>query len=179
MRAHYRRRCRCRHRRVECVCLIITTRPAGPRSSPFDAQVTHERGPEYPGGCVETTPGGTLERCNTIALELANHPLVRHNGTALLITHGCPSTHMVKSLCPTPGGIYLPDYADIKVSPRPPACRGTMRQNLGWHGWVLVPESHVLPPSNSPPPLAGVFAAAQAGNYDGPPLQYTATTALK
>lgn len=94
--------------------------------------VTHERGPEYPGGCIETTPGGTLERCNTIALELANHPRVRHNGTAILITHGCPSTHMVKSLCPRPGGMYLPEYADIK-----------------------------------------------AGNYDGPPLQYTATTALK
>mmetsp|Transcript_2779 Transcript_2779/g.5619 ORF Transcript_2779/g.5619 Transcript_2779/m.5619 type:complete len:396 (+) Transcript_2779:370-1557(+) len=94
--------------------------------------VTHERGPVYPGGCVETTPGGTLERCNTIALELANHPLVRPNGTALIITHGNPSTHMVKSLCPRPGGIHLPDYADIK-----------------------------------------------AGNYDGPPLQYTACTALK
>jgi hypothetical protein len=65
-------------------------------------------------------------------LELANHPLVRNMGTALLVTHGCPSTHMVKSLQPRPGGMYLPDYADIK-----------------------------------------------AGNYDGPPLQYTATTALK
>jgi len=94
--------------------------------------VTHERGPVYPGGCIETTPGGTLARCNTIALELSNHPLVRNRGTALLVTHGCPSTHMVKSLCPRPGGMYLPDYADIK-----------------------------------------------AGNYDGPPLQYTATTALK
>lgn len=95
-------------------------------------QVTFARGPVYPGGCVETTPGGTLQRVNTIALELSNHPLVRNHGTAILITHGCPSTHMVKSLCPRPGGMYLPDYADIK-----------------------------------------------AGNYDGPPLQYTATTALK
>ena len=77
--------------------------------------VTHERGPVYPGGCIETTPGGTEARCNTIALEIANHPLVRNGGTALLITHGCPSTHMVKSLCPNPGGKYLPDYADIKV----------------------------------------------------------------
>jgi hypothetical protein len=94
--------------------------------------VTHERGPVYPGGCVETTPGGTLNRVNTIALELANHPLVRNLGTAILVTHGCPSTHMVKSLQPRPGGMYLPDYADIK-----------------------------------------------AGNYDGPPLQYTACTALK
>lgn len=95
-------------------------------------QVSHERGPEYPGGCVETTRGGTLLRCQTIALELASHPLVRARGTALLITHGHPSVHMVKSLCPRPGGIYLPQYDDIK-----------------------------------------------AGNYDGPPLQYTATTALK
>ena len=42
---------------------------------------------------METTPGGTLARCSSIALELANHPLVRDQGTALLVTHGCPSTH--------------------------------------------------------------------------------------
>jgi len=83
-------------------------------------QVTHERGPVYPGGCVETTPGGTLLRVNTIALELSNHPLVRNHGSAILITHGCPSTHMVKSLCPRPGGMYLPDYADIKVTRNAP-----------------------------------------------------------
>jgi hypothetical protein len=32
-------------------------------------KVTHERGPEYPGGCIETTPGGTLNRVNTIGKE--------------------------------------------------------------------------------------------------------------
>ena len=40
-------------------------------------EVTFRRGETYPGGCVETTPGGTLARCSSIALELANHPLVR------------------------------------------------------------------------------------------------------
>jgi hypothetical protein len=73
-----------------------------------------------------------VERYRNITLELADHPLVRPNGTAILVTHGCPATHMVKSLCHSPGGISLPSHEDIK-----------------------------------------------AGNYQGPPLQYTATTALK
>ena len=93
--------------------------------------MTFKRGPTYPGGCEETTPGGTLSRCNSIALELADHPLIRDGGTGLLVTHGCPSTHMVRSLCARPGGVELPPYADIK-----------------------------------------------AGHYSGPPLQYTACTAM-
>ena len=40
---------------------------------------------------------------------------MRHGGTALLVTHGCPSTHMVRSLCAAPGGELLPDYAAIKA----------------------------------------------------------------
>ena len=42
--------------------------------------VRFERGPAYPGGCVEV--GCTEERVATIALELADHPLVRERGTA-------------------------------------------------------------------------------------------------
>ena len=74
--------------------------------------VRFERGPAYPGGCVEV--GCTEERVATIALELADHPLVRERGTALLVTHGRPSAEMVRALCPGPGGEPLPTYAAIK-----------------------------------------------------------------
>ena len=80
----------------------------------------------------EASTAESVARYHAVALELSSHPLVRDGGTALLVTHGRPSTHMVRALAPSPGGIFLPDYQDIK-----------------------------------------------AGNYDGPPLQYTATTALR
>ena len=92
--------------------------------------VKFERGAVYPGGCVEQ--GSTEARVATIALEIADHPLVRNGGTALLVTHGKPSTEMVRALNPAPGGTPLPPYDAIK-----------------------------------------------AGHYDGPPLQYTATTAMR
>ena len=92
--------------------------------------VKFKRGPVYPGGCIEE--GDTESRVATISLEIADHPLVREGGTALLITHGKPSTEMVRALNPAPGGTALPPYDSIK-----------------------------------------------AGHYDGPPLQYTATTAMK
>ena len=92
--------------------------------------VKFERGPAYPGGCVEV--GCTEERVATIALELADHPLVRERGTALLVTHGRPSAEMVRALCPEPGGEPLPTYGAIK-----------------------------------------------RGHWAGPPIQYTATTALR
>ena len=43
---------------------------------------------------------------------------MREGGTAIVVTHGCPSTHMVKSLCPQPGGLTLPEYPQIKVKSR-------------------------------------------------------------
>ena len=91
--------------------------------------VRFRRGATYPGGCVEV--GCTDARVSTIALEIAEHPLVRGGGTALLITHGRPSTEMVRSLNPNVGGKPLPTYGAIKK-----------------------------------------------GRWDGPPLQYTATTCM-
>ena len=75
--------------------------------------VKFARGPRYPGGCVEQ--GSTEARVATIALEIADHPLVRGGGTALLVTHGKPSTEMVRALNPCPGGTPLPPYDDIKA----------------------------------------------------------------
>jgi len=66
-----------------------------------------------------------LSRYATVGLELANHPLVRRGGTALLITHGRPATFMVRSLCPRPvrwnGGLQGSDSASTG------ACRGARR----------------------------------------------------
>mmetsp|Transcript_8732 Transcript_8732/g.26272 ORF Transcript_8732/g.26272 Transcript_8732/m.26272 type:complete len:444 (+) Transcript_8732:205-1536(+) len=87
------------------------------------------RGPDYPGPCVEV--GDPNHRLNTIAHEIAEHPLVAAGGTAIVVTHGKPSADLIRSLAPAPGGIALPSYEDIK-----------------------------------------------AGRYDGPPLHYTAVTAL-
>ena len=87
-------------------------------------------GPTYPGPCVEV--GDPVHRLNTIAHEIAQHPLVAAGGTAIAVTHGKPSADLIRSLQPAPNGIALPSYERIK-----------------------------------------------AGKYDGPPLHYTAVTALQ
>ena len=73
-----------------------------------------------------------MHRLNTIAHEIAQHPLVAAGGTAIAVTHGKPSADLIRSLQPAPNGIALPSYERIK-----------------------------------------------AGKYDGPPLHYTAVTALQ
>jgi len=88
------------------------------------------RGPAYPGPCIEV--GDPSHRLNTIAHEIAEHPLVAAGGTAIVVTHGKPSADLIRSLQPAPQGIALPSYEEIK-----------------------------------------------AGHYDGPPLHYTAVTALQ
>ena len=92
--------------------------------------VQFQRGPTYPGPCVEV--GDPVHRLNTIAHEIAQHPLVAAGGTAIAVTHGKPSADLIRSLQPAPNGIALPSYERIK-----------------------------------------------AGKYDGPPLHYTAVTALQ
>ena len=92
--------------------------------------VQFQRGPTYPGPCVEV--GDPVHRLNTIAHEIAQHPLVSAGGTAIAVTHGKPSADLIRSLQPAPNGIALPSYERIK-----------------------------------------------AGKYDGPPLHYTAVTALQ
>ena len=93
-----------------------------------DVQFT--KGPTYPGPCVEVGDPG--HRLNTIAHEIAQHPLVAAGGTAIMVTHGKPSADLIRSLQPAPGGIALPSYEMIK-----------------------------------------------SGKYEGPPLHYSAVTALQ
>ena len=65
--------------------------------------VQFQRGPTYPGPCVEV--GDPVHRLNTIAHEIAQHPLVAAGGTAIAVTHGKPSADLIRSLQPAPNGI--------------------------------------------------------------------------
>ena len=75
--------------------------------------VQFQRGPTYPGPCVEV--GDPVHRLNTIAHEIAQHPLVAAGGTAIAVTHGKPSADLIRSLQPAPNGIALPSYERIKA----------------------------------------------------------------
>lgn len=110
--------------------------------------VRFERGRTYPGGPEEVggTPGAApaaAARLATIGCELAEHPLVRGGGTAILVTHSKPATEIIRSLCPNPGGVDLPSHDDIKLGryDGPPlqvsACTAMARGPDG--SWALAP----------------------------------------